>query len=466
MNQKRSKSVIYIYVVPLVLLFGIVICGILTMFYTTTTVNHEGNIISVRWVKDFTIDFSQYIKYESENPQVTESGLRLLEENDLWLQIIDENGDEIKSYEKPKKVTTHYSPYELLLLYQLGTDEYSVFIGEIDDADITYIIGFPLNISKIPMYVDTSRYGSSKVLIIGILIITFLLVIILGVAYNIVISKNLERIRKSLGQIALRTYIPYKSKKFLHEIYDGLNGLDSEIQSADVIRTKNEKSREEWIANITHDLKTPLAPIKGYAELLADSGKSVSAEKSNIYGKIIMKNTVYVEQLVDDLKLTYQLQNDMFPIKRERQNISRFVKEIIIDILNNPEFGTRKISFLAPKENIFIEFDEHLLKRAIYNLIINALVHNSPKTEVTISVKCDSDININIRDNGNGMTEEELSHLFIRYYRGTNTDVKPGGTGLGMAIAKQIIELHGGKILVNSTLNIGTSITIIFSKNN
>lgn len=111
-------------------------------------------------------------------------------------------------------------------------------------------------------------------------------------------------------------------------------------------------------------------------------------------------------------------------------------------------------------------FDAVLLKRALNNLLINALVHNSKETEIAVFIKAEENIQICIQDNGRGLSEEELSNLFTRYYRGTNTKAKPEGTGLGMAISKQIIELHDGSITVESELGIGTEIAIKFPINN
>jgi signal transduction histidine kinase len=109
-----------------------------------------------------------------------------------------------------------------------------------------------------------------------------------------------------------------------------------------------------------------------------------------------------------------------------------------------------------------IAVDPDLLRRAVGNIIINALVHNSVDTKVKITIgNAASKILIAISDNGNGMDETELSDLWNRYYRGTNTKERPEGSGLGLAIAKQIITLHGGDISVESNPGLGTEFTIL-----
>ena len=461
--MKLSKDLMRFFIIPAVLLVGILVTVTFTVFYTTTARTSSGAIISSNWPKELTLDFSQYINVKDGTPTISNTGKNLLAKNGLWIQILDAAGKEVYNCDKPSAVPDTYQPYELLKLYQYGTGQYSVFVNSVDarGTSYSYLIGFPLPISKAVMYVDVGRYNSGKMLIITTIVLTILLILALTVFYNVVISKNYKRIRESLASIASRTYQPVSNQHFLREIYEGLNVLNHDIALADQQREKDTKAREEWLANITHDLKTPLAPIRGYAELLSEGNTDIPSEQSRKYGEIILKNTLYAEQLVNDLKLTYQLQSNMIPLKKERLNITRFVKEVVIDVLNTPDFEARDIFFTASNEEAACLFDRLLLRRAITNVIVNALTHNDPDTEVRIILDADHGAELTVADNGNGMTEQELGNLFTRYYRGTSTEIKPEGSGLGMAIAKQIVEAHDGSIRAESIQGIGTTITIV-----
>lgn len=460
--MKLSKDLMRFFAIPAVLLIGVILTVAFTVFYTTTVRTPSGEIINSNWPKEFTLHFSQYIDLNGGTPIIADTGKNLLKKNGLWIQILDATGKEVFNYDKPSAMPNAYQPYELLNLYQYGTDQYSIFVNSVDakGTSYSYLIGFPLSISKAVMYVDTDRYNSGKSLIVATVILTVLLILVLTVFYNVVISKNYERIRASLSSIASRTYQPVANHRFLREIYDGLDALNHDISLADRQREKDAKAREEWLANITHDLKTPLAPIRGYAELLSEPNTDISSAQSRKYGAIILKNTLYAEQLVNDLKLTYQLESNMFPLKKEMLNITRFVKEVIIDLLNTPDFEGRDVSFIANSDETACLFDPLLFRRAITNIIVNALTHNDPDTKVRISLDADKGVKLTVADNGNGMTEQELGNLFTRYYRGTSTESKPEGSGLGMAIAKQIVEAHGGSIRAESVQGIGTTITI------
>ncbi len=464
MKRSGYKSVFHIYFICFILLIGMLVAGIGMVLFTITIQKPDGQAGLSNWPIYFTEDFSAHIVFSDHTPQIKQSGLKQLQENNLWIQIVDTNGNEVQHYNKPQEIPLHYSPSELLFLYQNGTTDYTIFLGSIrhNGLEWTYIIGFPVQISKITMYFNENRFTSGKPILRGMIAVMFLFIIALGLFYSFWLTKQMTRITKVIEEVALRTYTPVTNNGVFHDVYDGLNALSAEIRSSDKMRARNEKLREEWIANITHDLKTPLSPIRGYAELLSDPDYVIEPDEIRKYGDTILKNTAYAEKLIDDLKLTYQLQNEMLPLHKNSQNMVRFVKELVIGFLNNPEYESRNITFYSTDEDIQLLFDPVLLKRALNNLLANALIHNSKETEVAVSVKAEKNVQICIQDNGKGIAKEALSNLFTRYYQGTNTEAKPEGTGLGLAIAKQIIEMHGGSIFVESYVGIGTRFIVEF----
>jgi K+-sensing histidine kinase KdpD len=132
-----------------------------------------------------------------------------------------------------------------------------------------------------------------------------------------------------------------------------------------------------------------------------------------------------------------------------------------IELLNDPTFGERQIEFEANEVTAVYKVDKKLLKRAILNFIYNALVHNDENVVVKIRVETiHPHTQITISDNGQGIPSKDLEQVFERYYRGTNT-TSTHGTGLGMAIARDIIWAHEGKLDLTSVENTGTTITIL-----
>lgn len=135
--------------------------------------------------------------------------------------------------------------------------------------------------------------------------------------------------------------------------------------------------------------------------------------------------------------------------------MEHFVREVVIDLLNDPRFSTKHIQYDSTT-TLYWSIDQHLMKRALLNFIYNALLHNEDDIEVDVHV---TDNGIIITDNGKGIPKEEQEQIFERYYRGTNTS-NIHGTGLGMAISREIIEAHGGTVQLTSEKNRGTTIEI------
>lgn len=244
-------------------------------------------------------------------PQVKQTGLVLLQENEVGIQIIDSTGNVVFSYQEPERVNKVYSGTELLQLVQTGKSadgKTTVFSGMAFDAkkEYAYLLYFPVNVSKVTMYVNGERFAGGKAIMIPVLLVLLLLVLISGILYGFFTTKAMKRLTTAIHEISARSYLPVQEQGVFHDLYDSLNTLDAEIRDSDQLRVQTEKMREEWIANITHDLKTPLSPIKGYAEILQETDGG-DREHRRHYADVMLKNVSYMEKLMDDLKLTYQL---------------------------------------------------------------------------------------------------------------------------------------------------------------
>lgn len=472
MKQSGYRTTFHIYLIFFLSLLGtlIAVCYLLGMLITAP--NPNGKNVRSDWAKTFAQDFSEYIIFINGSPKIKQTGIEILQETHVGLQILDAAGNEVYAYQKPDNAQGYYSNTDFLLLYQTGhfdnasPEDLTAFIGIItgNEKDYAYVLYFPMNIQKVTMYLNGDRFAGGKKLIILIVSILLTIVLFLGLGYGLFITKAISRLSASIRDISGRCYLPVKEKGVFRDLKKSLNELDGEVKASDRLREKTETICREWISNITHDLKTPLSPIKGYAEILCDDTEKTT-DQCRRYAEIMLKNASYMENLIDDLKLTWQLENNMLPINRQEQNIVRFLRELSIDILNCPEYEERTIAFECSNniadDTVMFSFDKKLLTRTFQNLIINAFVHGGKDTEVTVQIAVSEYwLNITISDNGKGLSDAETDRLFDRYYRGTNTGSKTEGTGLGLAIAKNIIELHGGTISVTSSLGIGTAFLI------
>lgn len=467
----RIRSKVKKKINPFFRLFGIVIAlilitiiSIIGAFFYYFSYPDQGGLSTTSSPVGITNAISMCIVEENGAISIKESSMKWFDEQGMWLQVLDEKGQEVYSYNKPDSYPISYSASELMALQTSEFDNcYSVFTGDYEGLNQTYgyIVGYPYNIGKHLVYTNGERIGLLTPAFKKGIRVVFVALIVFVFVYGFWLSKNLGKITEGIKNISKRNYIPLFGKGFFREVFDELNEMNDEICRSDELKKETERVRKEWIANITHDIKTPLSPIKGYAELLADNQ---IPENSSVqeYGKIILKNADYAENLINDLKLTYQFETGVIPLNMKEIHLVSYVRELVIDIINDPAFSSRDIEFEGVDEDIVVNIDEALFRRALGNLIINALTHNTIDTKVCIGIERDSKdiVSIFVRDNGKGMSDEEQAEIFERYYRGTSTKEKPEGSGLGLAIAKQIVSHHEGEITVKSRVGEGTEFRV------
>ncbi|WP_313801814.1 HAMP domain-containing sensor histidine kinase [Cytobacillus sp.] len=250
--------------------------------------------------------------------------------------------------------------------------------------------------------------------------------------------------------------------RLYQEVITQLSDLRLRLEKAKVEREQVEEVKRDWIAGVSHDLKTPLTYIKGYSKLLLSPDHNWSKEEQHNFIQEIDDKGTHMEQLVEDLNLAIRFEGAQFvPIRKTAQNMVTFIQQVLADVSNDLRAQKHQFEMYTELDALMMEVDSHLLKRALQNIYINAVVHNeAPITITTTLEKGENILIICIQDNGIGLTKETQQNLFNRYYRGTTTEQKSEGTGLGMAIVKSLIEAHEGVITVESSLQQGTKFTI------
>lgn len=464
MKKKKTYNLLRRSLRFIAILLLLLCAAAVGLYYYIFSIPEPEGLSITGWPQRFTENFSLWTTYENGKLEIEEMGLKRLDEYGLWIQFIDEAGKEIYAHNKPADYPENYTAAQLLALagsdYEHG---YTVFVNSLegDGGECSYLVGFPFDIGKLMLYYNgtrISRVSPVARLLMGAGAVALMLSIFV---YSVWLWRKLSRVTEEIRRLSDRAYTPLKEKGMFHEIYAALNQMNRELRRADQVQKETERTRQEWIANITHDLKTPLSPIKGYAELLADNTVKDPQEIQS-WGTTILKNIDHTEKLINDLKLTYQLESGSVPWHPKTQRVTRQVREWVIDLVNDPAFSEREITFESDAPQAVVRMDTELLRRAVQNLMVNALIHNPPETKVWVKVFAGGEhrVCILVGDNGTGISAEKQEKLFERYYRGTNTKEKPEGSGLGLAIAKQIVTLHGGEITVQSKEQEGTKVIL------
>lgn len=259
-------------------------------------------------------------------------------------------------------------------------------------------------------------------------------------------------------------YARLKRKKtyaLYQELTEKMRKLTGRLRHNEIERKRLEQMRKEWTSGVSHDLKTPLSYIHGYSAMLLSKEHKWTEEEQKHFLMIIQEKAVHIQHLIDDLSDVYQFEQGMFSLDKENMDMVAFLRRLVTDIQQQPDALHHQFEFTSEKETMMFSFDRYLLKRALTNLFMNAVIHNREETEIKVAVLEGSQgLTITISDDGVGMSLEESELLFQRYYRGTPTDASVSGTGLGMAIANQFIAAHQGTVDVKSSPGHGTAITI------
>lgn len=408
--------------------------------------------------------FEKFIVISESGVSVSEKGKDILKKNEAWLQVLDEDGSEVYRYRAPEGAKTKYTPIDMVQIYKYFEKDVlsTVFIGEktYSDHRFSYLVGFTSPyLERQVLTIDTRNFVQTfKIFSLTLIIVDGFIALCIAYIFSKRLTKPMFMLIDSIKRLANRNYHVFHQPKGVYkDVFANINLLSQELQASEKERKKLDAMREEWIGNISHDIKTPLASIQGYAEMMKDPEYQFSQDEIRDYAGIIERKSIYLRDMIEDLNLSTRLRNKELILNKKHINIVSLVRNAVIDTLNNPSYSDRDIDFGSSHEVIQVEVDDILIRRAISNLIYNAIVHNREDVAIKVQVeKNEGHILIRVEDNGKGIKEEELGRIFDRYFRGTNTGELHKGSGLGMAITHDIVIAHGGEIEVRSEFGQGT----------
>lgn len=228
---------------------------------------------------------------------------------------------------------------------------------------------------------------------------------------------------------------------------------------------KLEQIRKDFVANVSHELKTPITSIKGFSETLLD-GAMEDKETLEEFLRIILKESHRLQTLIQDLLDLSKLEQHHFSLNKEAFNLMEILSKATKMLEGRAEAKSIKLKFPQSSEIIQIEGDRSRLTQVFLNLITNAVIYTPNNGEITVYVvEKKKKIEVKIQDTGIGIDQAEIPRIFERFYRVDKARSRnSGGTGLGLAIVKHLVELHRGTIQVESEMGVGTTFTVILHK--
>jgi signal transduction histidine kinase len=302
----------------------------------------------------------------------------------------------------------------------------------------------------------------------------FLFVVMLGIfAYFTRPLRKLSKDMKALQEVGfdkskvhLEKWMP-NSRNEVHQLGETFEQMVKQINQQFFMLQKNDEQRRELLADISHDLRTPLSSLQGYIETLALKGDQVSQEDRQKYIETALKNAKQLKGLIDQIFELAHLEGGQVSLNLEAFNLAELLYDVVAKFSLQTKAKNITINIVPECSYTQVHSDIGKLERVLSNLLENAIRHTPSFGKITLAI---TEINqhqcqLTLTDTGTGIKEDELLYIFDTRYRASNAvQDKEKHTGLGLAITKKLLELLKSDIKVNSTLGEGTTFSFNLRK--
>ncbi len=256
--------------------------------------------------------------------------------------------------------------------------------------------------------------------------------------------------RISEGDYSVR--IATNGKEGFNDVYENFNKMAAELSAVKTLR-------EDYVRNFSHEMKTPLASINGFAKLLMDGDLPPEEQKKII--EIIIKESARLSRMSQNILLLSKVENQQFAGEKRKYRLDLQIKDCVIML--ERDWSEKGITIHSDLQPTSYEGDEQLIQQIWVNLLMNAIKFTPRGGEITVScVKCGEQVIAAVADNGIGMTPEQTARAFDKFYQ-ANEQVGAAGSGIGLTVCRRICQLVGGNISVTSVLGEGSTFTVTLS---
>ena len=373
-----------------------------------------------------------------------------LRRNQIWAMFLSSEGKCLWQVDLPEGIPTSYTIQDVASFSKGYLHDYPVFVRTADTGLL--VLGYPQN-SYIKI---TGNYYSSDMLKIIPLFAVSAGVLDLTVIFFIYFLSK-RKIVKSTEPIISSIEVLSNGKPTSLTVKGELSRVADSINKASQILSKQNQARANWISGVSHDIRTPLSMILGYAGRIASNKNADNTIREQ--AEIIEKQSLRIKELVKDLNLVSQLEYEMQPLHKESVRLSKLLRSYMAELLNTgiPDSYSIDIQISDDVENITLDCDARLISRAINNLVQNSIQHNPQGCEIQLTLKnADGLLTLIVADNGVGLTPEKLQELEAKPHYMESTDERLDlRHGLGLLLVRQIVEAHNGSMKIDTAPNQG-----------
>ncbi len=387
-----------------------------------------------------------------------------LKDSNAWAIFIENKTNSIKwqTNNAPDNLKNTYTLSDISNITRGYIDGCPTFTGERDDGII--VTGFPKDSYWKHMWPswDYNFIANLPKTVISLFIVNIVLIFIIYIVTNSKIIKSIKPITNAIQDLGNGKNVRLKESGLLSEISLNINKTSEILENQRIELRKKETARANWIAGVSHDIRTPLSMIMGYASQLKNDNNISNDERKK--ADIIVKQSEKMKNLINDLNLASKLEYNMQPINKKEVNVVAILRQVVVDFLNIDIDNCYPIEWLID-DNLKvcnIKADKVLIYRAINNLIQNSINHNNNGCRIYVDLieetnKC----KIIVYDNGIGATDDEIEKLNnTPHYMVCDENATEQRHGLGLLIVKQIISAHNGTIEIKHSIYDGFCVEI------
>ena len=373
-------------------------------------------------------------KFSLSGPIATE-----LDQHQQWAMLIDGKGSVIWNRNLPSDVPLTYTLTDVAGLSRWYLRDYPVKVWQYRNG--LFVVGDPKNsMWKIGLELPMKTMDNSRFWVPLFLILNLVTAVILALLFGLRLFLSLKKLTTGIEDLAQMKPVSLPSQGILGDLASGINHASAQLIRQETALNKRDNARTTWIAGISHDIRTPLSVIMGYAGQMEED-KALTREQQEL-AVIIRSQCQKIKALINDLNLASKLEYDMQPIRKEEIHLTPLIRSLAADVLNSRISDKHTLDILIDEnaQNIIINGDSQLIRRAITNLIINSMKHNPDGCDIKIRISSGSKTALlSVTDNGSGFPPQTLERL--------NQPLEPmelDNHGLGLTIVRQIINVHGG----------------------
>ena len=372
--------------------------------------------------------------------QLSDNSETIIEADYEWAMLLNDEGEVIWSRDLPARIPQKFTVPEIASFSRWYLEDYPVQVWRLPDG--LFVLADQVDsVWKYNLEYPMAVLENFFIWIPIVLLVNALLALVIALVFGLRLFNSVKPLARGIGDISEKKAVELPTKGLLGEFAADINKASAHLVEQDIALDKRDNARTKWIAAISHDIRTPLSLVMGYASELESNSELPSAEREQ--AGIIRRQSQRIKALVNDLNLASKLEYDMQPMRLAPVSLSGLVRKIGADFLNGmvDERYSIDVEIQTSAQAADVMGDEELLTRALSNLISNSIQHNPEGCGIQIILsKNEPFYSIVVRDDGVGFQadlykklndEEALSEL--------------PGSGLGLTIVRQIARVHNGK---------------------